>query len=380
MSESLDLETTIADAVNDAQLPIDDVTTDVDTSVEATDTAEVPTETAPTDEASATEESTESQQIAAPGTKTQDEFEKVAGVPQMGVAGRENRIPYSRVKQITENAVSKVAEAALGRKLNTGESAVDVVKAHVARIPELETKITDYESRLGSVGQFEQVMANDPQRFLTMLAKIPAYKEFFDFLNKAAEVMDAPTSGQPATARSTTGEPALDPNMPQPDEELSDGSKVYSMTGLQNLLDWKANQVAAQVESRLTAQFEKQYKPMAEDWQTRRRIESAKPVIQKQIEEAKKWPLFNENEDAIIKVLRANPTISLEGAYREAVFPRLIADRNKIRDGVIRDIQSAPTSTSVPARTASRPNAPTDNGAPRKLEDVIREQVDILKR
>lgn len=384
MADGLDLETTIADAVNDAQ--ISDVDTNLD---EGSDNAEVvdtpavetPTETAPEAEAPAAE--TQNQQVAAPGAAQeatpQDEFDKLAGVPKTGFGGRENRIPYSRVKKITENAVNEIAEVALGRKLNQGEKAVDVVKAHVARIPELETKVTDYESRLNDVGQFEQVMANDPQRFLGMLSKVPAYREFFSWLDRAAEVMEkqagAPAAGTPDVAAA----PVADPNMPQPDEELSDGSKVYSMEGLQKLLDWKANQVATNVEARLTKQFEQQYKPMADDWQTRRRIEAARPFIQKQLEDAKKWPLFTESEDDIIKILRANPNISLEGAYREAVFPKLVADRNKAREQVIRDIQAAPTSTSVPSRVATKPSAPAPDG-PRKLEDIIKEQVDSLKR
>lgn len=387
MSEPVDLEQVITDSVNDAAV---DETPDVDVST-ADDTPAEPVEApveassdepAPEAEASLEVSSPASQKPAeAKSEEPQDEFSKLAGVPQMGVGGRENRIPYSRVKKITEKAVGDLAEAALGRKLNPGEKAVDVVKSHVAQIPELTAKVTDYESRLDAVGQFENVMANDPQKFLTMLARIPAYREFFEFVENAQQVMQG---NQPAQQPQGQAPVATNPEdvMPEPDEELSDGSKVYSMEGLKKLLAWNA----AQAEARITAKYETKlkeidarYGPMAQKWQERERIEATLPVIRKQIEEARQWPLFNESEAEILGALRKDTGISLEAAYRQVVFPKLVAERNKVRQEVIKEAQSAPTSTAVPVRAASRPSAPTAGGA-RNLEDIIKEQVESIRR
>lgn len=374
------LEDVITDAVNDAQL---DSTPEVDVTESVIDTPEPdPVETAP-EAVETTEEPSEgvdtSTQVpsprgaAEPSDEPQDEFSRLAGIQQMGMGGRENRIPYTRVKKITEKAVGEVVEAVVGRKLNPGEKAIDVVKAHVAALPELQTKVADYETRLTAVGQFEEVMANDPQKFLTMLSRIPAYQNFFEFVNKALEADN--------NASTTPASPPVDPtaDMPQPDEELPDGSKVYGMTGLQNLLNWHG----AQVEQRLSKQFaeerkalEDRYNPIAEDWQERRRREAALPVIQKQIAEARTWPLFNELEGAILQELRGDPNISLDAAYRKHAFPRLIADRNKLKQDVIREAKQTPNSTAVTTR-ATKPNAPA--AGPRSLEDVIREQVSKIK-
>jgi hypothetical protein len=385
------LEDVITDSVNDAVNESELETSDSGSeAAEDATPAETPSASDSTPEDAAADTSADSSAVASPAAaaadvpadEPQDEFSKLVGVPQLGFGGRENRIPYSRVKKITEKAADKaasdLAEVALGRKLNPGEKALDVVKAHVAQLPELQTKVTDYETRLSSVGQFENVMANEPERFLGMLARIPAYKEFFEFVQKASDLMDSQAAG---TAQAAPGqEPvtfAAGAGMPEPDEELSDGSKVYSMEGLKTLLAWNAQQV----EQKVTKQFEDRYKtvePAVKDWQEQRRIQAALPVVRKQIEEAKQWPLFAESEEAIIGVLKANPQISLEGAYRQIVFPKLVAERNKVRQDVIREAQTAPTSTSVPTRAASKPGPQTPNG-PRKLEDIIKEQVERLK-
>jgi hypothetical protein len=389
---SADLEQIITDSVNDsindvAETP--DVDVSSDTPSEPVEASETPSEPEQVDAPAPTSEVPSPAATAAPEAtpaEPQDEFAKLVGVPQVGVGGRENRIPYSRVKKITEKAAteaeSKVAEAVLGRKLNAGEKAIDIVKAHVAKLPELETKVADYESRLTAVGQFEDVMANDPQKFLGMLAKMPVYRDFFDFVEQGSQALRgqqaAPAqAGQPAA----TNAPAPDAGMPEPDEELSDGSKVYSMDGLKALLAWQSQQT----ESRVTSAYEKQlkdmqsrYEPIANDWQERRRAEAVIPIIQKQIADARTWTLFNESESEILDVLRKDKTISLEGAYRQVVFPKLVAERSKIRQEVIQEVKSAPTATSITPRAASKPAAA--NAGPRTLEDVIREQVAGIKR
>lgn len=358
------LEDVIADSVNDATI---DDTPEV---IEETPEVEAVAEETPVAEAEPAEEAAaepvEDTSVDAQATP-QDEFATLAGVQQTGIAGRENRIPYSRVKKITEKAVSDIAEAALGRKLNAGEKAVDVVKAHVAQIPALTAKVTDYETRLNTVGQFEDVMVNDPNKFLTMLSKLPAYNDFFAFVQQAAANI---SQNQPAQAQQTA---APEDAMPEPDEELSDGSRVYSMDGLKSLLAWNAKQV----ESRVSRQFEERYKPIENEWQERKRLEAVVPVIRKQIEEAKTWPLFTENQDEVVAALKANPNLSLEGAYRQVVVPKIVADRSKMKQDVIREVQAAPKSTSVPTRAATKPVAPT--AGPRSLEDIIKESIATLK-
>jgi hypothetical protein len=308
-----------------------------------------------------------------------DEFEKKYGIPPKSINGRENRIPYSRVKKITQNAVNEIAETALGRKLAQGEKAADVVKAHVAKFPELEAKTKAYEGQIQTYQNFENIMVNDAERHLQMLSTLPAYKKFFAAVEQAFSRLE-----QQGPAQTTPAQEAVSDDMPQPDQTLSDGSKVYSMEGLKALLGWQAKQV----EARVTKQVQTRYEPIERNWQIQQRIEQVRPIVEKQIADARTWEKFNENEDEIVKVLQANPQISLETAYHHVVDPKikagwdterskLVADRNKIREEVLAELKAAPKATSAPTAAGRTPTSVSTG--PRSLESIIAEQIKTLK-
>jgi hypothetical protein len=356
-----DLESVIESAVADATDISPDPETDAADAIEVDPT---PVETAPVEtEIQPTE--TQSTEVASPAAKTQeapvqDEFEKKFGVQALGSGGRENRIPYSRVKKITEKAVADA-------KKEWETSSTPKVQGY-------ETKIKDYEDRLGRVDAFEKVMTGDPQRFLQMLSTIPAYKQFFDFVQKAVE----------SEGKTTTPETPVQPvedGMPQPDQKLADGTMAYSLKGLETLNAWNR----AQARKEVLSEVEKRYKPIEEEWQTQRRIQAVIPQINAQIADARTWPYFNENEQEIVKVLASDKSISLEAAYRKIVFPkmetertaekeRLAADRTKMREELLAELKQAPRSTSA-ASVGSTSTANTTSKGPRKLEDVIAEQI-----
>jgi hypothetical protein len=384
MSDPVDLEQVIADSVNDSMSGVEDtsdISTDVETSSEPVEAPESAPEPEVGGEAEASLEVPSPATSEAPTTppEPEDEFAKLAGMPKMGVGGRENRIPYSRVQQITKTAVNKLAETVLGRKLEKGEDAHKLVKGYMDTATERETKITEYETRLKTVDEFENIMETDPNRFLNMLSGLPTYKEFFDFVNSA---IDARNSGVTQPQQTAAPEPPADPDadMPQPDELLPDGSSVYSLDGLKSLLKWQAGQTEARLNSTYEAKLkaiEDRYGPMANDWQEYQRKEAVRPMIRKQMEEAKTWAMWDESEEEVLQVLQKNPNISLEGAYREVVFPKLIADRNKVRQEVIQEVKKAPVASSMPSRAATKPVA--TSGGPRSLEDIIKESISTIK-
>lgn len=371
-----DLTDVIEDAVNDSQAPAPEVE---DTgSVEATPE---PESTAIETPAAAAEEVPPVESADAPVTEeepVQDEFDKKFGVTATSVTGRENRIPYSRVKKITEKAVSEIAEVALGRKLNPGEKAVDVVKAHVARLPELETKVTEYEGRLDKIGEFENIMATQPQRFLQMLEKVPAYQSFFQFVREA---YNAQQTGQAAPApQEQVAATDVDEPMPEPNEALPDGTKVYNMEGLKALMAWNARQTEKRVNKTWEGKYtelEKRYQPIESEWQHRRRVESVLPQIRAQIAEAKTWPKFNEYEAEITAALDADQNLSLEGAYRKVVLPKILEEKNTVRQNVIQELKTAPRATAVGGNKATP--KPVESTGPRNLTDVIKQAVETLK-
>lgn len=350
---NIDLEDTITTAVDDA----------LDTSAEPVETPSE-AEASPAEEAApAAEESTEeasestdaSIEVASPAAAAakedkKEDFSKRFGIDASTHSGRENRIPYSRVKKIVEKA-EKDTEKRL-------------TATHTETLKAEQAKVTDYETRLKSVGEFERLMVSQPQQFLDMLRdKVPGYR---DLLSKEAAA---------AQSEATAANP--DSEMPQPDSKLADGSMVYSLEGLKALLNWNA----AQVEKRVSTQFQQRFGPIESEWQASQRVQALIPQVQREIDEARKWPQFKENEEDITKALQANPQLSLEGAYRQVVLPKLTTSQDDIRASMrkqlMEELKRAPKATSAPTG-AVKPGAQAQGGH-RDIEDIIKEQLAQLR-
>lgn len=348
-----DLQSVIEDSITDAEIQDDPIVDDAPVSDE-------PAVEASSDEpAQPIEPEGDSQAVASPASKAaepaeQDEFGKKYGIPQQSESGRENRIPYSRVKKITEKAVK--------------EREAELQTTYTKQISDYESKVKDYEGRLQTVVEFENFMLNQPEEFLTRLAQIPAYQQIFQAI-----------AGQ---AQAQPQQPAVPSDRPGPDQQLEDGTMVYSMEGLDKLMAWERAQAAKEA----VDQISQRYAPIEQSWQAHQTMQRLVPQVQAQIDEARKWPQFNENEAAITEALAKNSRLSLEGAYRQVVIPKLIeqqqkvvADRNKVRADVLDELRRAPAqTTSVPSRS-SRPAAQQSTG-PRSLEDVISDAIRPLQR
>lgn len=359
---TVDLEDVIVQSVEDSVTPeapeTSDPVVETPTEVAPEATPEAVESTTPTEVAP---ESTDSQ-VASPAAKAavpavpQDDFEKKFGIPKESAPGRENRIPYSRVTKIVSKAI-KDAEASFTPK-----------------IQEFEAKVKDYETKLVAasdlekrVADFEKVMVNDQDRFIAYLKQIPGYEKYFSPAQAAPAVQEAPTVD----------------NMPLPEDELSDGSKVYSLEGLRKLNEW--NRAEARKET--LAEVQKIYGPIAQNYEEQQKQAAAIkyqqevliPQVNAQIQEAHTWPLFKENEDAIVKVLNENPKFNLERAYQVVVLPKLQSNRDDIRKQVLKDLQKAPVATSAPT-SFSRPSLAPAKSGPRDIEDIIREQAANLPR
>ena len=358
-----DLTDVITEAVEEST---DQVDASVDDQVEVEDST--PTEVV--EDAPEVKEATpEAPEAKTPDTTTKtddkapvDDFDKKFGVSPLSQTGKENRIPYSRVKKITEKATREAVEAK--------------VKEFEPKLQEFETKVKDYETKFSRVAAFEDVMINNPEKFLGILSGIPAYRQFFNAVEEAFEKI---TPGQGTKPQTPVDQPVED-GMPQPNAKLADGSMVYDMDGLKSLMDWHAKQV----EDKVTKQVEQRYKPIETEWQAHQRVQELVPKVQAQISEARTWDQFSENEAEIVKALQSNPRLSLEGAYRQVVLPKLkvdkeklALDRTKMREELLKELKQAPKSTS--ATTATSKTTPTESQEPRDLLEVIAEQVKTLK-
>lgn len=276
--------------------------------------------------------------------KVDDPLAKELG-PSHDKKGRENRIPHSRVQKIVQNQITKATEP-----LNT-------------KVKELEGVRGEYEERLNRVGEVESIMFNQQARFLEILQTIPGYKELL--------------SGKVAVAA-----PVIDPKseMPKPDVDLGNGKFTYSEEGLQKRLAWEAERTKQSTLEEL--------KPLREQFEGQQRIEAMKPHIDAQIEHAaSNWEGFVDHHLDILKALTDDrlaqakigkpPKLSLERAYLQVIIPKLKADRTKMREELLAEIQKAPKSTGVPPAKVKA--AATDDG-PKSIESIIRAQVQTLKR
>ena len=81
----------------------------------------------------------------------------------------------------------------------------------------------------------------------------------------------------------------------------------------------------------------------------------------------------HENEADITLALQQDQRLSLEGAYRRVVFPKITAERNTMRESILKEIKGAPTATAAPNRGF---RASPSSGGKKSLEQIIQEQVD----
>lgn len=359
-----DLEQTILDSLNDAQLPPDPLPDPQNDPIdEVVETLAEPEVVAPESLPEATIE-VQSPTVKAEETKSAEDFDKKYGLSPTSSSGRPNRIPYDRVTKIVAKA-----------KKDAIEDYKKEFAPTVSKVTEYEAKVKDYEGRLTKVAEFERVMLTEQDKFLEMLAGQPAYKPFFtkvaDLLEKERLGIQAPATQIPSTLSATD-------DMPEPDQEFADGSKVYSKEGLRKLLEWNASHAEERAVAKVTDAFSKRFGPMETEWQQHQRVQTLLPQVNRQINEARQWPQFNENEQEIAAALQANANLTLEGAYRQIVFPKLVNDRNRMRQEIMAEVKQAPRSTSTPVRPA-KPTLTAESTGPRSLEDIIRESIQVLK-
>lgn len=297
----------------------------------------------------------------------EDEFAKRFGIQPVSVTGRNNRIPYERVKKIIQKNEKEVA-AKVAKEYET---------KFQPQLQEAQTKLQTYEQHLQRVAQFEQIMENDPRTFLQMLSGLPAYKEFFDHIAQLAQGQGGQTA-QPQQPQINPSDP-----MPEPDQAFEDGSKGYSMEGLRKLLDWQARQVEARAIQQAEQRISQRYAPLEESFQRQQVHAQVSSQVEQQIAEARNWERFNELEPAITKILQTDPRISLERAYMKAYQQavaqdreRLTADHNKVRSQVLAEIQKRPASSAAPT-SPNRANPP--NAGPRSIEDIIADKARELQ-
>ena len=207
-----------------------------------------------------------------------------------------------------------------------------------------------------------------------MLAQIPAYKPFFDWIQQLQGGGGA-QPGQPPTQPKAY----LDHSgMPQPDQTLSDGSKVYSLEGLAQRDEWLARQVEEKVMKQAEERMAQRYAPLEERYRQQTYYEQMVPQVENQIAAARKWDKFSDVEPRVVELLKTDRQLTLEGAYVRAYQEfvgkereRLTSDRNTVRSEVLAEMKRRPVSTAAPVSTV-RANTEQE---PQSMDQVIRQKL-----
>lgn len=233
---------------------------------------------------------------------------------------------------------------------------------------------TAMESRVREMEQFTRQLqagiSGDPRAFLSEVAAMdPRYQAFLE--DRAAASAPAPASAMPA-----------------PDLPLPDGSRTYSVEGLQSLIEWA-------VEAKMMPKVDERLKPWTEreaqaqqQAQHQQVLEAVTARSRDQLTEAQAWPLFGplaadgsltEFQTQVLGELQRDseqaraegrrPSLSLEGAYIRIASQRWTEDDSVKRKRILSELQGAPRST---AAGPSPTDAPARRG-PRSSADIVRD-------
>jgi len=139
--------------------------------------------------------------------------------------------------------------------------------------------------------------------------------------------------------------------------------------------------------------FEQKLKPFAEareqEQMRQAQAQVDAQIIQRstnQYQRARTWPKWAELEGEVLKVLQEDsrqaaaagmaPQLSIHDAYMQVAGPALTADHNAIRETVMKELQTAPKSTSLGHTGAEPMKAP----AVMSTQDIARRAMAKLER
>lgn len=178
-------------------------------------------------------------------------------------------------------------------------------------------------------------------------------------------------------------QPHVEMKLPDPDAEWN-GAKTWSMEAFQkSVIPYIVEQAKAQAK----AEAEGVLKPYKEREERDKAVSSLRERTQQQIAEAQSWPGWKDHEAEILKALREDsetaakenrrPSLSLEGAYRQVVMGKMTADRQKLREELLAEINA--TAKTTPTVTNGGP-APMTPGKPLSNRDIVAKTLANLQK
>lgn len=223
----------------------------------------------------------------------------------------------------------------------------------------LESKAKELQQHIDSL---RAAVAGDPEAFLRELSGVDT--RYQRFLQQQAQ-----------EKREAVADAANDP-MPQPDFDLGNGTKTYTLDGLQKLREWDKRQTLRELEGKI----DEKLKPITEREKQSQEQARIERTVTQQLETAASWPNWTDYKDDVLKMLQKDtaeaqqrgerPKMSLREAYLEVRSERLATDHNTVRERVLKELNGAGKSPAL-ARTGAESTAKP--AGPRSSADIVRE-------
>jgi len=236
---------------------------------------------------------------------------------------------------------------------------------------------TEAKTLKQQIQQLRSIVSGDPEAFLRELSGID--QRYARYIQQQAQRAAEPQQEEE----------------PQPDLDLGNGMRTYSLEGQKKREAWLRGQLLKQVEEKLKPFQQREEEAHARAEQARIEQEFTQEYG-RQISEAQKWPMFGELkadgtmtpfQQAVLDELKKDtdeatkagrrPTLSLEGAYMRVALPRLTEDDAKKRERLLQELNQAPKSSATP-RTST--DAPALKNGPVNTRDVVARTVARLER
>jgi Fe-S-cluster formation regulator IscX/YfhJ len=276
--------------------------------------------------------------------------------------GKDNYIPYSRVRKITEAREAKAVEIfAKGFGLDPKTVKFNDLESAISE------KLEGFNTRADEFDTAEQIMMQDPDRYIRILAHVEPEK-----YGKFAAILDAKPEEKVTAGESSDDD--IFKNMPRPDLKMKmpDGSEgeSYTLKGMQEVFKY-AIQIG---EQRAEERANKVLKPVIDD---RKKAEDARKQqefdtkLDKQIDEefaeASQWEGFTEHRDEIIAAMRADTAQAkksgkfkfknIHAAYI-AIVPKKLreagtANEQEMRKKILAEMNKTTRSTAVTGDVSS---------------------------
>jgi hypothetical protein len=221
----------------------------------------------------------------------------------------------------------------------------------------LERERDEYKQSKADMEEFARDFRGDERAFIEKLASFdPRYKTF---LTPAQKV-----------------ELAENADDPEPPLILDKGAEEYTKS-LKELRAWDRRQAKREAVAETKAMVE----PYAERARKEEFERAGRESFQKQVTAAASWPMFGalptdgsltEFQTEVLGVLKADTgkKMSLREAYLEVYAKKIAPDRNTMREELMKELNSAPKSTSV-----TKAGVESTRPVKRTTEDIAREIV-----